>query len=114
MPPLLYTTIASGATISGDIDLRKHRLEAVAIPPVDAADLGMQAGFDTTSALFTRILEPRFGNSGDLRFPISTGSRTVGIPPTVFNPPYLRLETIMATGSAQTNTRTFTLLTRPR
>lgn len=112
--PILYAVVASGAVVSDDVDLRKHVLEAISVPVINSADLGVKAGFDTTSALFTRILEPRFGNSGDLRFLTYAGSRTVGYPKDAFNPPYLRLETIMATGSAQTDARTFTLLTRPR
>ena len=115
MPPTLYAVVASGSTISGNVDLRRHVLEAIAVPVISSGALGVQAGFDTTSALFTRILEPHGAvASGDLLFATGVGSRVISYPRDVFTPPYMRLETVMATGSAQTDNRTFTMLTRPR
>lgn len=109
--PTLFAIVASGFAVSGDIDLRKHILEAIAVPTITSADLLVQAGFDTTSALFTRVLEPHGAvASGDLRMATGLGSRTVSYPRDAFTPPYMRLETAVT----QTDNRTLSLLTRAR
>lgn len=109
--PQLFAIVASGYKISGDIDLRKHILEAISVPVITSGDLAVQAGFDTTSALFTRVLEPHGAvASGDLRFATGLGSRMITYPRDAFTPPYMRLEAL----TTQTDARTFSLLTRPR
>lgn len=112
---ILYATVASGGTVTGDVDLRKALLTGIMVPVINSADLGVQGNVDTTSALFTRLLDVRGQlGSGDLRFFTQAGSRMVPWPEAVPQPAYVRFETIMATGSAQTDNRTLTLATRPR
>ena|SRR5258708_7973983 len=108
--PKLFTVIASGFNISADIDLTKVRLAAIQAPVIDSADLAFRGGFDSTSALFTRVCNA----SGDVRIPVQAGSRSLAGPRETEPFAYLRLETLMPVGSAQTNPRTFTLLTQPR
>lgn len=105
---LLYTTIVSGAAVSGNVDLtQEHRLVAIAVPGITSADLLIHGSFNTTSADFQRLLETRSPGSGDLRFATGPGSRMV-LAPLIYNPNYVRLETAVA----QIDTRTFTLLTQ--
>lgn len=114
MARTLFTVIASGQTVSGDVDLRQFKLNAISVPVVSSGDLAVQGNVDTTSAAFTRLLDVRGQQgSGDLRFPIAAGSRMV-IWPVGYTPAYIRLETIMSTGSAQTDNRTFVLQTSRR
>jgi len=109
--PKIFTLIASGSNVSETIDQTKYRLAAIQVPAgLNSADLGFRASFDPTSALFTRIANA----SGDLRIPVQAGSRSVAGPREAEPFGYLRLETIMPVGSAQTDTRTFTLMTQPR
>jgi hypothetical protein len=111
---LIYAVINSGALVSGNIDLTKQALFGISVPTINSGDLLLQGGVDTTSANFLRLLEARAPGSGDMRFATGVGSRMVILPDYFSTPPYLRLEVTMATGSAQTNPRTFTLFTRPR
>lgn len=110
----IYAVINSGQLISGDVDLRQRALLGIVVPTISSGDLTIQGNTDTTSANFLRLLETRSPGSGDLRMATGVGSRMVMLPGTFVSPPYVRLETVMATGSAQTDARTFTLLTRPR
>ena len=111
--PIIYAVVASGGTVSGDVDLRKAKLQAIYAPVVDSGDLALRASFSTTSAEFVRLTDPLLQGSGDLRYPTAAGSRMVlyTLPVT---PPYVRLEVITPANSFQTDNRTFTLLTRPR
>ena len=111
----LYAVINCGYEVSGDVDLRVRALLFVSVPVISSGDLAIQGNVDTTSANFTRLLYGLYApGSGDLRFPTQAGSRMVMFPANFSTPAYVRLETVMNTGSAQTDTRTFTLLTRPR
>ena len=110
----LYAVISSGSLVSPNVDLTQRALLGISVPTISSGDLTIQGGVDTTSASFLRLLEARSPGSGDLRFATGVGSRMVMLPETFSTPPYIRLETVMATGSAQTDNRTFTLLTRPR
>ena len=107
---LIYTVIASGFNVSGDIDLTQHRLAGVQIPVINSADLGFRGSFDPTSALFTRLVD----SSGDLRLATYAGSRSVAGPYQLAPFAFARLETVMSPGSAQTDTRTFALMLTPR
>jgi hypothetical protein len=109
--PLLFTMIASGFNVSGDIDLRQFRLAGIQVPLINSGDLAFRGSFDPTSALFTRIAN----SSGDLRIPVQAGSRSIAAPREVAPFGYLRLETILGgPNSFQTDTRTLALMTWPR
>lgn len=108
--PKIFTTIASGFNVSDTIDLTKHRLAGIQVPVINSGDLAFRGSFDPTSALFTRIANA----SGDLRFPVQAGSLSIAGPLEALPFGYLRLETIMSPGSAQTSPRTLTLMTLPR
>jgi hypothetical protein len=113
----LYAVIASGQNISADVDLRRRVLIALACPVVDSAvALAFQGNIDNTSAGFVRISEPRFGGSLEARFQIGGGSLFINFPRDqgFYSAPFMRLETLMPVGSAQTNPRTFVLMTVPR
>ena len=110
----LYAVINSGFAVSGDIDLTQRRLFGVAVPVITSGDLAIQGNIDTTSATFYRLLETRSPGSGDLRFATGPGSRMVLLPEDIPTPAYIRLELITTVGSPQADTRTLTLLTRPR
>src|SRR5581483_10037559 len=108
----LFAVVASGQTVSGDIDLRKVILRGIQVPTVDSGDLMIQANaFDQTSANYFRLLETRTPGSGDLRFATGPGSRFISMPTAILESfPFARLET----GVAQTNPRTFTLVAPAR
>lgn len=107
----LFALVNSGATVSGDIDLRKHVAEAIFATVMTSGDLLVQGSFDTTSANFVRLLEPHGAvASGDLRIPFGVGSRFATFPRDSFTPPYMRLETSVA----QTSPASFAILARPR
>ena len=110
----IYAVINSGYVVSGDIDLRQQALLGVSVPSITSGDLVVQGNTDTTSANFLRLLDIRAAGGGDLRFPTGVGSRMVMLPDNFTTPPYVRLEIATATGSLQADTRTLTLLTRPR
>lgn len=110
----IYAVINSGQRVSGDIDLTQKSLLGISVPTISSGDLVIQGGVDTTSANFFRLLDVRAAAGGDLRFPTGVGSRMVMLPKDFTSPPYIRLEAVMATGSSQTDTRTFTLFTTPR
>lgn len=114
MPPIAYAIIASGSNVSSEFDFRQYRLDAIFVPAVNSGDLAVQANYDTTSANFLRMFDVRGqAGSGDLRFPVVTGSRM--IPFAGFQTPaYARFEMVMPTNSFQTDNRTLTLITRPR
>lgn len=113
MDTKLYAVIASGQAVSPNIDLTKRVITAIFAPTINSCDLAIQGNFDQTSAGFVRMLDARVV-SGDLRIPTFIGSRMVAIPEGTYFPPYARLETVMATGSFQTDNRTFTIMTKPR
>lgn len=111
----IYAVIASGQTVSGNVDLRKRQLVAITVPVINSGDLALQGNYDTTSANFFRLLDVRGQQgSGDLRFPTAAGSRMVVWPSMLPSPTYARVETVMSATSAQTDNRTFVLLTAPR
>lgn len=111
----IYAVVSSGQRISGNIDLTQRALLGIAVPVVNSCDLAIQGNVDTTSSNFMRLLFGTYApGSSDLRFLTQAGSRMVMLPDNFATPPYARLETVMATGSAQTDARTFTLITRPR
>ena len=102
MSRVLYTTVVSGAAISGDVDLREGQLGAVRMPVVTSADLYVRGGFDTTSANFGRL----FNEYGAIRFPTGAGSCVALWPMGELTLPYARFEFSVA----QTDTRTLTVL----
>lgn len=102
MSRILYTTVASGQKVSGDVDLRKGQLGAVYVPTIDSANLYVQGNFDTTSASFGRLMD----QGGDILFPTATGSRHVVWPMSDLTPAYARFEF----SAAQTSPRTLTIL----
>ncbi len=110
----IYAIVNSGYLVSGDVDLRARALMGMVVPTITSGDLVVQGNIDTTSANFLRLLDVRAAAGGDLRFPTGVGSRMVMLPDDFSTPPYIRLETVTAAGSLQADTRTFTLLTRPR
>jgi len=109
---LIFAVVNSGQAVSGNCDLSKHRLIAIAIPGgVTSSDLLVQGSFDPSSASFTRIAAHplvTLQGSGDLRIPTGPGSKMVLWPDGVRLPMYTRLET----GVVLTNPATFTLLVR--
>jgi hypothetical protein len=108
---LLYTLIMSGFNVSGDIDLRQHRLAGIQCPVINSGDLAFRVSFDSTSVLFTRVVD----SSGDLRFLTAAGSRSIAAPRQLECFPFARLETILGeVNSFQTDNRTFALLAVPR
>lgn len=112
---LEYAVIASGFLVSGNVDLRQRRLEAIFVPTLLASgELAIQGNIDTTSAQFVRMMETREQASGDLRFSVGVGSLMIPWPETVPQPAYARFEVITAAGSLQHDNRTLTLVTRPR
>lgn len=115
MPPIEYAVIASGGNVSGDVNLTQRVIEALFIPTMLASgDLGVQGNYDTTSANFYRMLDPRAPNSIDLRFGMGVGSRMLPWPREVVQPAYARFEVITAAGSNQHDNRTLVLVTRAR
>jgi hypothetical protein len=109
--PLLFTTIASGFNVSGDIDLRQLRLAGIQCRVLSSGDLAFRVSLDQTFAIFTRLVE----SSGDLRYPTAAGSESLAAPRQLESFPFARLETILGgVNSFQTDSRTFTLLAVPR
>jgi hypothetical protein len=107
----VFTVINSGFTVSDPIDLTQRVLAGIQVPVVNSGDLAFRGSFDPTSALFTRVAN----TSGDLRYPIQAGSRSIAGPKEALPFGYLKLETILGgVGSAQTSPRTLTLMTQPR
>ncbi len=110
----IYAVVASGFSVSGDIDLRKRQLYAISVPTINSGGGGIavQGNFDTTSAKFVRMMDVRGQlGSGDLLFSTVLGSRMAPWPAGMPTPPYARVE---ITGGAQVDSRTFVLLTTPR
>ena len=105
--PQVTVSVVSGASISGDVDLRKGRLQALFVPTIDSADLMLRGSFDTTSANFVRVMQTTLDGpvSGDLIFRTALGSRMILFPDNVPSPSYLRLEL----GAAQTVQRDFVI-----
>jgi len=114
MPPLIFTTIASGSNISPNIDLRQQSLISIRVPGITSGDLTVQGNVDQTSAGFYRLLETRTPGSGDLRFATGVGSRMIPWPPSIPTPAWARLEIVTAPGSFQASTRSLEVLTQPR
>ena len=114
----LFAVIASGETVSAVVDARKvNGIEAIYAPAMSASgDLILQGAISTASGTtppnsgdFCRFLDTRAVGSGDLRFPVGSANRVVPMPGGLLvTTPFLRVEA----GVAQTDTRTFTLLTR--
>lgn len=109
--PKIYTLIASGSNVSDSIDLTKYRLAGVQVPVINSGDLAFRGSFDPTSSLFTRIAN----TSGDLRYPVQAGSRSIAGPLEATPFGYLKVETILGgVSSFQTSPRTLVLMTLPR
>ena len=113
MRSLIFANIASGATLSGNVDLSQlgGGLHAVKVPAnVTSGGMFIQGAFSTTSADFARV-QRAYPNSGDINITL-VGSLAAGnllpMPDEIQLPfaQYVRLETT----NAQTDTRTFTLL----
>ena len=102
-PHLFYTTIASGATHSGDVTLKTALFATAFFPVVTSADWYIKASFNTTSANFTRLLDVTGG--GYFKPLIDAGSRCVPLHDLVGAAPYFRFEC----STAQTDTRTITI-----
>lgn len=110
-----YAVIASGQNVSGDVDLRKHRLQAIFVPTLSASgNLAIQGAMDQTSAGFVRFIETRQPGSGDMLFATGVGSRMIPLPDYLPTPPFARFEVVTAAGSFQAAPTTLTLITRPR
>jgi len=110
--PVIFTTVASGYPVSGDVDLRRHALYAVSVPGIDSADMVVHGAYptptaDVSSADFQRILNYP-PNSGDMSFATGPGSRMVLWDLTNPTLPYMRFGFTVD----QTDTRTLMILTR--
>ncbi len=115
MPPLDYAVVASGANVSGNVDLSQRRLDAIFVPTLPVSGtLTLQGNVDTTSAGFRRMLEMRQPGSGDLQVAVGVGSRFIPWFDDWPTPAFGRFEFITAAGSFQTSPVTLTLVTRPR
>lgn len=92
--PQVTATVPLSGSISGDIDLRKGRIQAIFVPTIESADLFIKGGFDTTSASFVRLMQPLLDApvSGDLVFHTALGSRMIVWPDNLPSPSYARLE----------------------
>lgn len=113
--PRIFTLISSGSNLTPALDLRQFRLVGALIGVVDSGDLAVRAAFDTDSASFVRVLEPRYAGSGDLRLQIQAGSKAVTFPSQLETFPFLKLETVLGgVNSFQTSPRTLVLMTLPR
>mgnify|MGYP001570439933 FL=1 len=107
-----FTTIASGATLSGNLDLTQlGGLYSIKAPAnVTSGGLFIQGAISTTSADFARA-QRAYPNSGDINMTL-VGSLAAGtllpMPDELRNQfaPYARLETT----NAQIDTRTFVVL----
>jgi hypothetical protein len=109
MQPII-AVVASGFAISGDIDLRQRHIVAISVPTINSGGVAVQGNYDTTSGRFFRLMDVRGQQgSGDLIFPTVTGSRMI-MWPDMPSPAFARVELI----GAQTDNRTFVLLTTPR
>lgn len=95
---VLNATFPLSGTITGDLDLRGGRLQAIYVPVITSGDLFIRGSFNTTSANFGRIQSPVFGapTSGDLRIATGAGSCMVLWPDNLPSPSYIRLETSVA------------------
>jgi len=95
--PLATATIPLSGSVSGNIDLRDLRrgIVAISVPVITSGDLFIQGGFDTTSANFTRLLQPPMDGptSGYLRFAVGAGSCAIPWPANLRVPEFIRLET---------------------
>ena len=112
---LEYAVIASGFLVSGNVDLRQRKLEAIFCPTLLASGtLAVQGNVDTVSANFVRMLETRQPGSGDFQIAVGVGSRWIGWPSGMDSPAYARFEVVTAAGSLQHDNRTLTLVTLPR
>ena len=107
----ITAVVASGFAVSGDIDLRQRSIIGISVPTINSGGVALQGNFNTTSGTFYRLMDTRGTQaSGDLIFPTITGSRMVMWPAGMPSPSYARVELI----GAQTDNRTFVLLTTPR
>ncbi len=104
---VLYAVINSGFQISGDVDLTKGVLHAIAVPTITSGDLLVRGSFDTTSANFWRIQKSE-ANSGALTYATGPGSVMVQTRDSMPWMPYVRLELSVA----QADTRTMAMLVR--
>lgn len=102
-PHLLYTTIASGSTHSGDVSLKDALFATAFFPVVTSADWYIKGSFNTTSANFVRLLDVTGG--GYYKPLVDAGSRCVPLHDVVGATPYFRFEC----STAQTDTRTITI-----
>lgn len=111
---LVYATIAQSASVSGDIALAGADLFGVWCPVVtSAANLFVQAAFATegsspSSANFVRAQNA--SGVGDWAAQIGAGSKAFTLQDPAFPFTHFRLET----GVAQTDTRTFVIVTKFR
>lgn len=101
---VLSVSVASGSSVSGNIDLRGGRLAAIDVPTITSGDTFLQGSFDTTSASFKRILNAPLNGptSGDLRLATGAGSCMALLPNTLPFPAYVRLETAVAQAAPRT------------
>ncbi len=104
---IIYASIASGQSVSGNIDCTNAgAIQGIWVPTITSADLLVQSNVDTTSGNFVRVraLPP---NSGDLRYATGPGSCYLNTGQNLPWMAYMRLEA----GAVQTVVNTFALLT---
>lgn len=103
----LSTVIASGSSVSSDLNLTGGSLRVIQVPGITSGDLLFQGSFNTTSGSFSRLRLPVLNTpvSGDLRVATGPGSCMILWPDDLPTPNYMRLET----GVAQAAPVTFTI-----
>lgn len=87
----INVVIASGQSVSPDIDLRAGRIVSISVP-LSSGDMLFQGNVDSSSSGYARLLDTRLPGSGDLRFATNAGSRMIMWPQMLPTPPYGRIE----------------------
>ncbi|MDR7537432.1 MAG: hypothetical protein QN183_13835 [Armatimonadota bacterium] len=103
----LFTTIASGATLSDVVPVIGADLFGLWAPAVTSGQVYLQGSWDPVTN-FVRLTNP--AGSGDWAWALGPGQRAVTLQDVAFPFPFLRLESSVA----QTDTRTFVVIVKLR
>ncbi|MDR7401308.1 MAG: hypothetical protein QN155_03650 [Armatimonadota bacterium] len=104
---VLFTRIASGATLSDPVAVKGADLFSVWAPAVTSCQVFLQGSWDPVTN-FVRLTNP--AGSGDWAWALGPGQRAVTLQDVAFPFPFLRLESSVA----QTDTRTFAVVVKLR
>lgn len=102
-----FTAIASGDQISPAFKILRGTAHALWAPTITSGQLNLLASFDSTSANFVRVADPRSPNA-DFAWDVGPGSATLPLLPELAAYAHVKVDLSVA----QTDTRTFAVITR--